>query len=169
VAALEGEQPVVRIDVPPDNAPVDLTLQGAHAGRVVRLEFNPPKTPATQVGIFSEDAQIVHGINPASVHAGGAGRRWQYDDGTRIFFQSAEDEITLASSGVPVYSLRDASTGELLARGSRNGPNTSSLKVGKGRLLELVVAGGRDARWSFRGVKPFVAARKGDWFDPSHE
>lgn len=169
VAAPEGEQPVVRIDVPPDNAPVDLTLQGAHAGRVVRLEFNPPKTPATQVGIFSDDAQIVHGINPASVHAGGAGLRWQYDDGTRIFLQSAEDEITLTSSGLPVYSLRDALTGELLARGSRNDPSTSSHKVGKGRLLELVVAGGRDARWSFRGVKPFVAARKGDWFDPSHE
>jgi len=45
-------------------------------------------------------------------------------------------------------------------------PLTTEYRVGKGRMIELVLGAGVYTIWKLEGIEPYVSARLKDWFVP---
>jgi hypothetical protein len=138
-----------------------LTIPRAKRGEVFRLALvGGDAEAATGVNVLSEDAQIVHRVKPGAVQY--SGTSWQYYRGTRVIVRLADETLTIRQSGA--YTLRDAQTRELLARSGLSDPAPMTHRLGKGRLVEIVMAAGRDIYWTLEGIDPYVSARAEDWF-----
>jgi hypothetical protein len=47
----------------------------------------------------------------------------------------------------------------------RDIPSLTVFRVGKGRLLQITMTGRTEGR-SFKGVSPYLARKREEWFDP---
>jgi hypothetical protein len=92
----------------------------------------------------------------------------QYYVGTRIFTRSTSDQITIANPLGKPFSIRDAESGELLHLFTMAGQpsGTTSVRVGKGRLLRITMTGRMDSR-RFSGIAPYFSTTRKGWFLPA--
>ena len=80
----------------------------------------------------------------------------------QIFTQSTADNITINATA----TVRDAVTGELLHRPASREAAMAALRVGKGRLLRITIAGRHWSVSSFKGISPWFARTREGWFEP---
>lgn len=115
--------------------------------------------------LLCEEARIVHRIAPDTIQF--YGHSYQYYLGTRVFAKMRDDTLRLTRNRPEAaFTLRDARTHEVLSRSRLLDPLTTEHRLGKGRMIELVLGAGRDTSWKLEGIEPFVSARAADWFSP---
>ncbi len=138
------------------------TIRDAKQGEVYRLNLEGGDQ-TTGVLVLCEDAQIVHRIKPDTVQF--FGHSYQYYLGARVFAKTNDDVLHITRNRPRAgFTIRDAETHEVLAHNSVEDPLTTEYRLGKGRMIELVLGAGRDTNWTLEGIEPFVSARLKDWF-----
>ena len=141
-----------------------LTIPGAKRGEVYRLSATGGKL-TTGVLLVCDNAQIVHRIKPDTIQF--FSHSYQYYIGTRVFMKTKDDTLRITRNRArAAFSVRDAKTHEVLARVKILDPLTTDHRVGKGRMIELVLGAGNYTIWTLEGIEPYVSARLDDWFVP---
>lgn len=142
----------------------ELSIPNAKTGDVFRLSYEGGD-PTTGLMALSDDAQIVHKIVPDTIQF--FSHSYQYYLGTRVFMKTKTDTLRITRNRArAAFTVRDAKTHEVLARVKILDPLTTEYRVGKGRMIELVLGAGRYTIWTLEGIEPFVSARLHDWFSP---
>ena len=141
----------------------EMTLTGVRKGELCRLVIEGEAKDRLLV-LALADADLVQHVGTTEIvyFYNLAG---QYYVGTRIFTRATEDVITMTNPYAQPFSIRDADTGELLHRYTMADPKRSTFHVGKGRMLRITMTGRMDGR-QFKGVSPFFARTRADWFEP---
>ena len=141
-----------------------LSIPNAKRGEVYRLSLKGgDKT--TGLMALSDDAQIVHKIAPDTIQF--FSHSYQYYIGTRVFMKTKDDTLRITRNRArAAFTVRDAKTHEVLARLRILDPLTTEYRVGKGRMIELVLGAGNYTIWKLEGIEPYVSARLDDWFAP---
>jgi hypothetical protein len=112
-----------------------------------------------------DDAQIVHKIAPDTIQF--FSHSYQYYIGTRVFIKMKDNTLCITRNRArAAFTVRDAKTHKVLARVKVLDPLTTEYRVGKGRMIELVLGAGNDTLWKLEGIEPYVSARLEDWFSP---
>jgi len=141
-----------------------LSISNAKTGDVFRLSYEGGD-PTTGLMALSDDAQIVHKIVPDTIQF--FSHSYQYYIGTRLFMKTKDDTLRITRNRArAAFTVRDAKTHEVLARVKILDPLTTEYRVGKGRMIELVLGAGRYTIWTLEGIEPYVSARLEDWFSP---
>ena len=141
-----------------------LVIPGAKKGAVYRLAFQGGDR-TTGLLALSNDAQIVHRIAPDTIQF--YGHSYQYYLGSRVFAKMKDDSLRITRNRAEAaITIRDAETHEIIARTNILDPLTTEYRIGKARMIELVLGAGRDTNWKLEGIEPFVSARLQEWFQP---
>ncbi len=141
-----------------------LTIPQAKKDAIYRIAM---KGGARTTGILllCDEARVVHHITPDTIQF--YGHSYQYYLGTRVFAKMRDDTLRLTrNQSEAAFTVRDARTHEVLSRSRLLDPLTTEHRIGKGRLIELVLGAGRDTNWKLEGIEAFVSARAADWFSP---
>jgi len=142
-----------------------LTIPNAKRGEVYRLSYSKGGGLTTGLMALCDDAQIVHKIAPDTIQF--FSHSYQYYIGTRVFMKMRDDTLRITRNRArAAFTVRDAKTHDVLARVKVLDPLTTEYRVGKGRMIELVLGAGRDTSWTLEGIEPYVSARLEDWFSP---
>jgi hypothetical protein len=144
----------------------EITIPATRKGQTVKLILRGRQPNPVPTVLVLADADLVQrvGLSSLVMFYNLAG---QYYVGTRIFTRSTSDEISITNPFNQPFTIRDAATGELLHRYSmdRDIPSLTVFRVGKGRLLQITMTGRTEGR-SFKGVSPYLARKREEWFDP---
>jgi len=140
-----------------------MTLTGARKGEVYRLVIEGESKDHLLV-LALADADLVQQVSPEE-NVYFYNLAGQYYVGTRVFTEATEDVITVTNPYAQPFSIRDADSGELLHRFTMADPKRGTFPVGKGRMLRITMTGRMDGR-RFKGVSPFLARTRADWFEP---
>lgn len=142
----------------------ELTIPAAKKDEIYQLDL---KGSDSTVGILvlSDNARIVHRISSDTIQF--YGHSYQYYLGTRVFAKMDDDVLRLTRNRPEAaFTIRDALTHEILSRSRLLDPLTTEHRIGKDRMIEIVLGAGRDTNWKLEGIRPFVSARAQDWFSP---
>lgn len=142
-----------------------LVIPNAKKGAVYRLAFQGGDR-STGLLALSDDAQIVHRIAPDTIQF--YGHSYQYYLGSRVFAKMTDDTLRITRNRPnAAFTIRDAQSHKVIDRVNILDPLTTKYRIGKGRMIELVLGAGRDTTWKLEGIEPFVSARLQDWFQPA--
>ena len=145
-----------------------MTIPDAVKGSVYKLACRSSARRATIR--FDGQADLVyrfphdgyHGTQPLA-----GGQRYT---GAVVYTKTTQDEIVFSTNSNIFhrpYTIRDAKTGELLHRYNLADPLTMKHRVGKGRMIRILLSGDRAYMgWKAEGVSPWLAASAEEWFDP---
>ena len=142
-----------------------LTIPNAKKGEVYRLSYSKGGNLTTGLMALCDDAQIVHKIAPDTIQF--FSHSYQYYIGTRVFMKMKDDTLRISRNRArAAFTVRDAKTHKVLARVKVLDPLTTQYRVGKGRMIELVLGAANYTIWKLEGIEPYVSARLQDWFMP---
>jgi hypothetical protein len=160
--ATESTRSVARAVQKPNLA--RLTLPGVRKGDLFKITFEGGER-RSGVMVLCDGAQIVHQVRPDAMRY--YSHSTQRFPGTRVFVKTNVDTLRItrapAASG---FTVRDATTGEILGQPSMLDDRTTAYQVGKGRMVEIVFGAGRDCLFTIEGAEPYISARLQDWFSP---
>jgi hypothetical protein len=142
----------------------DLTLKSARPGEVFKLVLG--KADAAPVAVLGE-AQVVHHLPADLLHAHEPLCSAQNFTPVRIVTRTTGTAMSYYNRVRRPYTLRDASTLELIFRGQRFTEAEAKHSAGAGRMILLTTSGCRlAAEWRMAGVEPFYAVSAEEWFQP---
>ncbi len=141
----------------------ELTLPAARRGATYRITLAGADTN-TPLALVLAPADMVQRVS-LDRHVYFYDLAGQYYTGTRIFTRTTAEEITVENLFHRPFTIRDAATGEVLQRFNLANPTQATFHVGKDQLIQVTVTGYMDAR-KFRGVSPFFAQTRDEWFEP---
>ncbi|MGD9497056.1 MAG: hypothetical protein AB7Y46_12235 [Armatimonadota bacterium] len=142
----------------------ELVLPGARAGAVYALRLDAPETNSP-LALVLADADLVHYV-PEGSQVEFYNLAGQYHVGARIFTRTRADEVVIDNLRASPYSIRDATTGELLFRSRLGQPASMTHRLGAARMV-LITTRGRVDGWRFHGLSPYLAPTREAWFEPT--
>jgi len=167
----EGEQLLDTFLLPAGKTPVtSYILKGAQKDSVYRLEVesaNPVSQNNPPSFLLLADADIVYEAPSYTFFSGLGGD----PSGVKVFAKTKEDVVKIANVHNRPFTIRDATTGQLLYRftlkNGAGGFQTESLNLGKERMVMFTFYGYVDMR-GFGGFYPYFSKTKDSWFDPAN-